>query len=300
MKILNFEVGKHRYTIRFVNEADWLTELLPSHAAFLVEESDENPLFELTVTNDLPLSPEGEFEAFGPIKGDNGIYEVARYADGSYHLRISCLDSRLAAVFVCDGMFRHCRVMLCSDIPTVRRYGMDNSVLIAFAYAGIYRNVLLIHASVAVVDGRAYAFLGKSGTGKSTHCELWLKHIKGASCLNDDNPVVEILSDGTIWLYGSPWSGKTPIYKHEGYRAGGFLRLHQASVNSIRRLNTLEAYASMLGTVNGMIWDNAQNAAIRRSIITVVDSAACYDMCCLPDKEAARMSFAAMTSDVHP
>ena len=300
MRTLNFEVGRHRYTVRFVNEAEPYMELLPSHADFVVAEPSDDPLFELTVSDDLPISPEGEFEAIDPIIGDNGIYEIARYADGSYHLRLSRSDGKLAAVMLCDDRFRHCRVMLCSDILAVRRYGMDNSVLIAYAYAGIYRNVLLIHASVAVVDGRAYAFLGNSGTGKSTHCELWLRHIKGASRLNDDNPVVEILADGTVWLYGSPWSGKTPVYKREGYHAGGFLRLHQASSNSIQRLSVLEAYASLLGAVNGMEWDEALNAAIRRAIIAVVGRTACYDMHCLPDEEAARMSFSTMASDGRP
>ena len=33
-------------------------------------------------------------------------------------------------------------------------------------------------------------FQGKSGTGKSTHSGLWLKHIPGCELLNDDNPIV--------------------------------------------------------------------------------------------------------------
>ena len=44
----------------------------------------------------------------------------------------------------------------------------------------------------------------------------------------------------------------------------------------------------------------ALNAAIRRAIIAVVGRTACYDMHCLPDEEAARMSFSTMASDGRP
>ena len=47
-------------------------------------------------------------------------------------------------------------------------------------------------------------FLGKSGTGKSTHARMWLKYIQGTDLVNDDNPVVRVANDGTAVVYGSP------------------------------------------------------------------------------------------------
>ena len=38
----------------------------------------------------------------------------------------------------------------------------------------------LLHACVLEYQGNAYAFLGRSGTGKSTHTGLWLEYLDGA------------------------------------------------------------------------------------------------------------------------
>ena len=37
----------------------------------------------------------------------------------------------------------------------------------------VERDILLFHGSVIAVDGKAYLFTAKSGTGKSTHTRLW-------------------------------------------------------------------------------------------------------------------------------
>ncbi len=79
-------------------------------------------------------------------------------------------------------------------------------------------------------------FLGPSGTGKSTHASLWLENVEGTELVNDDNPVVRILDDGSIKVYGSPWSGKTPCYLNVNYPLGGIVNLIQASHNKISRL----------------------------------------------------------------
>ena len=69
-------------------------------------------------------------------------------------------------------------------------------------------NGILLHSSCVVVDGVAYAFSADSGTGKSTHTQLWLKRFgKRAHMLNDDKPALRII-DGKPYACGTPWSGK--------------------------------------------------------------------------------------------
>jgi serine kinase of HPr protein (carbohydrate metabolism regulator) len=53
-------------------------------------------------------------------------------------------------------------------------------------------STLKLHASVIEKEGRALLFLGKSGTGKSTHSRLWQQYVPGCSLLNDDEPVVRV------------------------------------------------------------------------------------------------------------
>ena len=90
-----------------------------------------------------------------------------------------------------------------------------------------------IHTSTIACQGKAILFLGESGTGKSTHTRLWQEHIEGAALLNDDSPIIRII-DGKPWVYGSPWSGKTPCYKNESYPLAACVRLSQAPYNQMK------------------------------------------------------------------
>ena len=69
-------------------------------------------------------------------------------------------------------------------------------------------DTLLFHGSVVAVDGEAYLFTAKSGTGKSTHTSLWRRMLQHrAVMVNDDKPFLRMEADGVI-AYGSPWNGK--------------------------------------------------------------------------------------------
>ncbi len=69
-------------------------------------------------------------------------------------------------------------------------------------------DILLMHGSVIAVDGEAYLFTAKSGTGKSTHTRLWREVFgKRALMVNDDKPFLRITQSGVL-VYGSPWNGK--------------------------------------------------------------------------------------------
>lgn len=108
----------------------------------------------------------------------------------------------------------------------------------------VRKDTVALHGSCIVYKGKAVLFLGESGTGKSTHTRLWRENIAGSKLLNDDSPIVRY-EEGGVWVYGSPWSGKTPCYKAECYPLAGCVRLSQAPYNKIRRLNTLQAYAAL-------------------------------------------------------
>lgn len=167
-----------------------------------------------------------------------------------------------------------------------RRQALNSAVMLCYMLAATGRKALLIHASVIVNDGRGYVFLGKSGTGKSTHSRLWLQHVEGSTLLNDDNPVVGI-TGSEARVYGSPWSGKTACYRNTGVPVAAFVRLKQAGKNLLHRLTPAESYASLLaasGTTLG-IESLAEQKAILLSQLT--ESCPCMLLECKPDKEAA-------------
>ena len=68
-------------------------------------------------------------------------------------------------------------------------------------------NRILLHSCVLEYEGSAYAFLGRSGTGKSTHTGLWLNYVEGTDILNGDKPILGIFENEVV-VYGTPWMGK--------------------------------------------------------------------------------------------
>ena len=69
-------------------------------------------------------------------------------------------------------------------------------------------DTILFHGSALSMDGGAYIFTAKSGTGKSTHASIW-RRIFGerVTMINDDKPLLGF-KDGRVFVYGTPWCGK--------------------------------------------------------------------------------------------
>ena len=103
----------------------------------------------------------------------------------------------------------------------------------------------LMHTAVLEYDGNCYAFLGKSGTGKSTHTGLWLKNLPSARILNGDKPILAY-KNGEFTVYGTPWMGKERL----GYNGKGKLKalcfLEQAKQNQIAKIQ-IDKVAEILG-----------------------------------------------------
>lgn len=170
-----------------------------------------------------------------------------------------------------------------------RHFAVSNSLMLMYAFSTAALGTLEMHASVIANGGKAYLFLAPSGTGKSTHSSLWLKHIPGSELLNDDNPVVRVLPDGTVMVYGSPWSGKTPCYKAACMPAGAFVRIRRSPVNGITRLGVIESYATLTSSTSGLRDDIRQADGLHSTLEKVIREVPCYVLDCRPDEEAARV-----------
>lgn len=164
---------------------------------------------------------------------------------------------------------------------------LNDVMMLAFAFTTVGDGVLEMHASVVAHADKGFLFLGTSGTGKSTHSRLWLEHVEGCSLLNDDNPIVAIGDDGEVRVYGSPWSGKTPCYKNESYPVGAFVSLSQSKENKISQQSLLEAYASLFSSTSCLKSDSDFVDALHDTIGIVVTQVPCYQLDCLPDRDAA-------------
>ena len=160
--------------------------------------------------------------------------------------------------------------------------------MLIFAFSSATYDTLLVHSSVTLHKGKGYMFLGKSGTGKSTHSQLWIKYIEGCELLNDDNPVIRIV-DGKAIVYGTPWSGKTPCYRNLSAPIGAIVRLEQKKENRIEKESPVKGFASLLPACSSMIWDKRSYDGICHTVSSLMGLVSVYHLGCLPDEEAARL-----------
>ena len=121
------------------------------------------------------------------------------------------------------------------------------------------RETLLFHGSAIAVDGVAYLFTAKSGTGKSTHTALWRQVFKDrAVMINDDKPLLKITSGGVL-VCGTPWNGKHGLGCNRMVPLKTICILERAEQNTIHPVDAVEALPMLLqqsfrtGTPNGTV-----------------------------------------------
>ena len=174
-----------------------------------------------------------------------------------------------------------------ASVEAVGEFAVNNALMLLYAFRTATLKTLELHASVILHGGKGYLFLGKSGTGKSTHSQLWLKYIPDCELMNDDNPIVRVCEDGVIRVYGSPWSGKTPCYRNMDLPVGGFVQLAQAPQNEIRPLRGIETYAALVPSISGKRWDRRIADGLHETENTLASRVPVWHLDCLPDEAAA-------------
>lgn len=170
-------------------------------------------------------------------------------------------------------------------------YAFNEMMQMMFAFATANKRAIHVHSSVTMKNGKGYMFFGLSGTGKSTHSQLWINNIEGCSLLNDDNPVIRIGEDGIARVYGTPWSGKTPCYRNLDVPIGAIVKLRQAKKNAIRRLSVSEAYAEIYSSSAGMKFVKELADAYHATYLKLVTEVPFYQLDCLPNAEAAFLCY---------
>ena len=212
--------------------------------------------------------------------------------EGQWLLEIApSMNAPVRVYLITDKVFKHAKFRLLGSTS----FSINTVMMLMFAFATARKNTLLMHSSVTMKDGKGYLFLGKSGTGKSTHSQLWINNIEGCSLLNDDNPVVRVTETGEVRVYGSPWSGKTPCYRNLDVPVGAIVTLQQAKTNKIRRQSLPEAYASVYVSFSGYRFIKEMADGLHITNAMVVSKVPCYLLDCLPDADAAFLCYQTVT-----
>lgn len=294
---LHFRVAGLKFSVSSDASVSELQKLMPSYRLFYEKDAtDDAPLFELFVhiagECDVPAPAEGRL--LHTFDEPDIIQEFYAEPQGGHSIRIYTHPRSLAAILHASEDWRQARAEIFGGKDT-QSYALGNVVMMLYALTALEANALLLHASVVEHSGKGYIFQGKSGTGKSTHSRLWLKYIPDTALLNDDNPVVRLMPDGTVRVFGTPWSGKTPCYINRSVPVGAFVRLFQAPVNKIVLMQPPLSGASIIGSASGMRWDTDFYTRMLQLSFSIAKQTGIFTLHCLPDEEAARICHAAVT-----
>lgn len=170
----------------------------------------------------------------------------------------------------------------------------------------LYRNIckqlpsldrMLLHAAILQYNSDAYAFLGRSGTGKSTHTRLWLEYVENTKIVNGDKPILQKTKDGFI-AYGTPWMGKEGQGENTSAPLKALCFLQQAPQNKITKLTPAQAATLIFQQV--LIPEDEQNAEKTLALMDdLVSHTPCFLLECTISQEAVQTSYEALTGKTY-
>ena len=163
-----------------------------------------------------------------------------------------------------------------------------------FAEQLFLRDTLMVHGSCVALDGYAYLFTAKCGTGKSTHTRLWCQVFGDrAVMVNDDKPFLRLTPHG-ILACGSPWSGKHGLDTNISLPLKGICILERREENAIHPLPPEDAMAMLLHQSYCPL-DPSLHDRWEKLVETLAHRTALWQLSCTKDPEAALVSHAAMS-----
>lgn len=276
-----YQVAGQKFSLKMPDGSSYWKSM-QSYEPFLVED-DGDCLFAVSLLQDLPSISGKQFVRTDEGESDGLYFELSELNGEWLFVMLRHGEDLPLAYLFTDKAFKQGRIYLESDAVFL----MHTMLLLLFSLATADRGALMMHASVTMCNGKGYLFLGRSGTGKSTHSQLWIDNIPGSELLNDDNPVLYIDSGGVIRVSGTPWSGKTPCYRNVTVPVGAIVRIRQAKENKIQRLSLPEAYAILFASYSGYHALRQLADGYHATSEKVVTSVPFYVLDCLPDADAA-------------
>lgn len=156
-------------------------------------------------------------------------------------------------------------------------------------------DALLMHGAVIGFEGKAYAFLAPSGTGKSTHIRLWRRYLRdGVIPVNGDKPILRFDGAGVLWAYGTPWAGKEGWQRNVGLPLCGICILSRGKENTVARMEPGQSLPWLMRQIY-LPSDPVGTVATMDLVDRMLERVPVYRLFCNMEEEAAKTSFEALT-----
>ncbi len=109
-----------------------------------------------------------------------------------------------------------------------------HAIRLLFLYRAQQSGRIAIHSASLYYREKTWLFAGSSGTGKSTHTNLWNAWFH-TPVINGDLNLIGLL-DGQPMVFGTPWCGTSGVFHTGKLPLGGIIHLKQNGTNECQPL----------------------------------------------------------------
>lgn len=160
-------------------------------------------------------------------------------------------------------------------------------------------NAFVLHSACFDVNGTGVAFAAHSGTGKTTHMNLWQQYLGDKmTIVNGDKPIVRFFDEepNLPYAYGTPWNGKEHLGCNMRTPLKHLCFITRSQTNSTKPLSKTEALPRIMNQVY-MPKDPAAISATLQLINRLLDSVQLWEIRCNMELDAAKTAYSALFPD---
>lgn len=205
----------------------------------------------------------------GADKTAPSFYAVPKQKKEERHFCISLAGITVKIHSQYDEVYKLCKNYLCETEPDIevavteadilfeREKTADEQTVYQNSYLetlAVYRKIceamldfhaFLMHGAVVANGQDAYMFTAKSGTGKTTHINLWLEQMKEAYIVNGDKPLIRITNEEAV-ACGTPWCGKEQLETNCMVPLRAIVFMERGEKNVMDEISYSEAFPLLL------------------------------------------------------
>lgn len=157
-------------------------------------------------------------------------------------------------------------------------------------------DAFLMHGASLMAEGKGFLFTAPSGTGKSTHTNLWAANYPGTVFINGDKPIIRKI-DGRFMICGTPWQGKENFGNPIMAPASGVCLLTRGEENSIAPILPEKIISALMHQIF-----LPENPEMRLKMLELYDeflrSVPVFRLTCNMEQSAAAVSYEAMVHGI--
>jgi len=149
----------------------------------------------------------------------------------------------------------------------------------------------VLHGSGLAYNNQGIVFSANSGTGKSTHTQLWKECFSDKVVIvNDDKPAVRFY-DGIPYIFGTPWSGKSDLNESIQVQLKAIIFIKRSETNRIELLNKRDGIYSLMSQISRPYYDEKIGLKTIDVIDKIIQTVPVYRLYCNISQEAVKVVF---------